>query len=108
MPEPLKGLMNFQGKIVPVLDLRLKLGLDLAQDRFEFCTIVVDSNGHKIGVIVDEIKGIVLIREKDLQSSPMFTSDSMKTCIFGASVQNENSIILLSIEKIVANFKSLN
>jgi purine-binding chemotaxis protein CheW len=69
-PEHLRGVINFRGKIIPVVDLRLKLGLPAAEG--QNCIIVVRARGLEIGITVDQVSEVANIADKDIEPVPAF------------------------------------
>ena len=58
-PEFVKGVINLRGKVIPVVDLRLKFGLDEAERTEETCIIVVDLGSVETGIIVDRVSEVL-------------------------------------------------
>ena len=70
VPTYIKGIINLRGKIVPVLDVRLKLGLDeLAYDD-KTCIVVVNVNEMQVGLIVDRVSEVVNVNQSNLFQIP--------------------------------------
>ncbi|MDX2470376.1 MAG: chemotaxis protein CheW [SAR324 cluster bacterium] len=69
-PDYIEGMMNLRGKIVPVMNLRTKLGVEKIEENAENCIVVVNLNGEQTGVIVDFLVGVSVIDQNDLEESP--------------------------------------
>jgi len=65
-----KGIINIRGTIVPVLDMRLKLGFEAAAYNERTCIVVVMLEAELIGVIVDMVQDVIRIAENELSDSP--------------------------------------
>lgn len=65
-----KGIINIRGTIVPVIDMRIKLGFKAAEYNERTCIIVIKLESELIGVIVDMVQDVIRISENDLQDSP--------------------------------------
>ncbi len=65
MPVYMKGVINLRGKVIPVVDLRLKFGLDEIEHTEQTCIIVVDV-GKEIGIIVDAVSEVLDITEENV------------------------------------------
>lgn len=65
-----KGIINIRGTIVPVIDMRLKLGFEAAEYNERTCIIVVKLDSELIGVIVDMVQDVIRISEDSLSDSP--------------------------------------
>lgn len=71
-PAYVKGVINLRGRIVPVVDLRLKLGLTVAEADSETKIIVVDHSNRQVGLIVDRVSGVGRYSEDEFEP---FTGD---------------------------------
>ena len=69
MPVYIKGVVNLRGKVIPVIDLRLKFGLEPAEYTEETCIIVVDI-GTLTGVIVDTVQEVLDIDGSQIDPPP--------------------------------------
>ena len=69
-PPYMEGMMNLRGKIVPVMNLRAKLGIEPSDDTPEKCIVVVNLDGEETGVIVDFLVGVSVIEQAHLEESP--------------------------------------
>ena len=57
-PDYMKGVINLRGKVIPVIDLRMKFSMQEEEHTQETCVIVVEVNGTSIGVIVDSVSEV--------------------------------------------------
>jgi purine-binding chemotaxis protein CheW len=75
-PEFVKGVINLRGKVIPVIDLRLKFGLQSTAYDERTCIIVVEVPGQlgitALGLVVDAVNDVAHIREEDVEDSPRF------------------------------------
>ena len=58
-PQYVKGVINLRGKVIPVIDLRLKFTMEEIPYTDETCIIVVDVNGGEMGIIVDHVSEVL-------------------------------------------------
>lgn len=104
-PDFIRGVINLRGKVIPVIDLRLKFGsLDLV-DTDRTCIIVVQleaaSESIIMGIIVDEVSEVVDIISEQIEEPPTF-GDSINTeFILGMGKIEQKVIMLLDIEKVL-------
>ena len=68
VPGYIKGIINLRGKVVPVTDARLKLGLSERDYDEETCIVIVDINGMNIGLIVDKVAEVATLDKIDKAS----------------------------------------
>lgn len=107
-PPYMKGVINLRGKMIPVIDLRIKLGLDEAQYNEKTCTIVINLNaGDKIvhlGVIVDTVLEVVNYTGHDVEPAPNYGSGLQTPFIMGMGRNSNGQVtILLDIDKALAD-----
>ncbi|MCL6447819.1 MAG: chemotaxis protein CheW [Armatimonadetes bacterium] len=103
MPAYLKGVINLRGRIVPVVDLRLKLGLQAKEMNCEAKIIVVDHNNRYVGLIVDKVSGVGYFNEDEFES----LSDDLENRDEAVSgiVRKENALWLLLKTGAVCNLE---
>lgn len=105
MPEYIKGVMNLRGKVIPIIDLRLKFGLPEATHTKRTCIVVVEvtsvSNSFQVGVIVDEVDEVVDLNEEQIEPSPEYGNSLHTDFIRAMGKVNEEVKILLDIDKIL-------
>ncbi len=105
-PSYIRGVINLRGKVIPVVDLRLKFGMDATMDTEETCIIVVDvsRDGHEIqmGILVDRVSEVMDIKAEEIEDTPAFGSASIDTDFILGMAKTEGSVkILLAIEKVL-------
>jgi len=71
-PEFVKGVINLRGKVIPVIDLRLKFTMEEVPYTDETCIIVVDVDGIEMGIIVDHVSEVLDIASGDIEDAPEF------------------------------------
>ncbi len=100
-PDYLKGVINLRGKVIPVIDLRLKFAMTEQKHTQETCTIVVEVNGSLIGIIVDTVSEVVDIGSEEVEDAPQFGQGIDTDFIIGLGKVNEKIVILLDIEQVM-------
>lgn len=100
--EYIKGLINLRGKIIPVIDVRLRF----KQQPFEYndrtCIIIIDVKGTIVGLIVETIADVVNIDEKDIEPPPSLSSNSGKNkYVYGLGKTGDSVKLLLDPEKLI-------
>ena len=75
-PEFLRGVINLRGKVIPVVDLRLKFGMEAIDYTERTCIIVVETEGQAgtvmIGIVVDSVSEVLNIKGEDIDDTPTF------------------------------------
>ncbi len=101
-PPFIKGVINLRGKVIPVVDLRLKFGMEETEYTKETCTIVVDVQGFLMGIVVDTVSEVIDIAKTDIEPPPAFGSTIKTDFILGMGKVKGEIKILLSIDKILS------
>jgi purine-binding chemotaxis protein CheW len=103
-PDYVRGVVNLPGRVIPVVDLRLKFGINAQEDTEKTCIIVVQISNQKmdltIGIIVDEVSEVLDIYEGQMEPPPSFGSNIDINFIFGMGKVGENVVSLLDIDKV--------
>ena len=104
-PDYVRGVINLRGKVIPVIDLRKKFGLDTVKDTEKTCIIVVQiSHGEgkvTMGIIIDEVKEVLDIRGENIEETPTFGSSINTEFILGMGKIGASVKILLDIDKVM-------
>jgi len=100
VPEYVKGVINLRGRIIPVIDLRLKFGFIETEYNKETCIIVVLIEEILVGIIVDTVSEVVDIPGDDIEQSPSFGAETPTEYLRGMGKVKERVIILLNVEKV--------
>jgi purine-binding chemotaxis protein CheW len=101
-PEFVKGVINLRGKVIPVLDLRLKFNMPEAERTEETCVIVVQVDEVEIGIIVDKVSEVLDITADAIDDAPQFGTDINTDFILGMGKSEDRVTILLDISKVLA------
>ena len=106
-PEYIKGVINLRGKVIPVVDLRLKFGMERVESTERTCIIVVEiaSCGNKIamGIVVDSVSEVVNIKIAEIEDTPNFGAKLDTAYILGMAKIGQGVKILLDIDKVMTD-----
>lgn len=104
----IQGMVNFRGKVIPLIDVRAKLGLPSRElDNFTV-SIVLEYQGKNIGLTVDQVSDIVNLSEKNIQLVDEELNHDLKgEHLNGMAKINDRLIMLLDLDKVLA-FDELN
>jgi len=97
----LKGVVNLRGKVIPVVDLRLKFGMPTIESTSETCIIVVHIRGIEVGVMVDKVSEVIDVRDGEIEPAPTFGTGFNTDFILGIGNTQEKVRILLDIERVL-------
>ncbi len=104
-PSYVKGVINLRGKVIPVVDLRLKFGMEEIGYTERTCIIVVEIRGQKssvlVGTVVDSVSEVLSIKGADIEETPAFGARLDTDYILGMAKMNGGVKILLDIDKVL-------
>jgi len=104
-PSYVGGVINLRGKVIPVIDLREKLGLPAVENTEKTCIIVVQigSKSGKIitGIIIDEVKEVLDIAASNIEETPDFGSSINTEFILGIGKIGQTVKILLDLDRVM-------
>ncbi len=108
MPDYVKGVINLRGKVIPVIDLRVKFQFPKAEFHDRTCMIIVSvklSSGEPalIGLIVDVVEEVMNIQTQDIEDAPNFGAKLETDYILGLAKTKGAVKTILDIERIVAS-----
>jgi len=111
MPGYVKGVINLRGKVIPVVDLRLKFGLAEVECTPRTCIIVVQVHHGGIpiqtGLIVDEVSEVLNLAAGEIENTPDFGKDIETPYLLGMAKVKGNVKMLLDIDQVLANSETL-
>ena len=105
-PECVKGVINLRGKVIPVVDLRLKFGLPQIEYSQRTCIIVVQVQAETsmmMGVVVDGVSEVLNLTSTDIQDTPDFGQGVATPYLLGMARVRGKVKILLDIDQILSN-----
>ena len=93
LPKHLSGVINLRGNIVSIMDVRIKLGINIKEKTPDTCIIVVEmQNNEEIiqtGIPIDSVKEVIHLSESQIESTPK------------VGMKNDKPLLILDIEKIL-------
>ena len=102
MPNYVKGVVNLRGKVIPIIDIRLRFGLEERPYDDRTCILVTEIDRVRIGFIVDSVEEVLEITAANIEPPPKFKSASGgEGYISGLGKAGGEVKILLDIEKII-------
>ena len=105
-PEFVKGVINLRGKVIPVVDLRLRFGMEAIDYTERTCIIVVEVEAQSgtvmIGIVVDSVSEVLNIKGDDIENTPTFGTKLNTDYIQGMAKMDGSVKILLDIDQILS------
>ncbi|MEI7637881.1 MAG: chemotaxis protein CheW [Syntrophus sp. (in: bacteria)] len=106
IPPYFKGVINLRGKVIPVVDLRLKFGMEEIEYTDRTCIIVVELNTNAVnilmGIVVDAVSEVLNVKVDDIEDSPSFGACMNTDYILGMAKAGNGVKILLDIDKVMS------
>jgi len=106
-PDYVRGVINLRGKVIPVVDLRLKFGMEALETTVKTCVIVVqvkrNDNTVTMGIIVDEVSEVLDVTSDQIEPSPEFGSTVNTDFILGMGKVGKRVITLLDVDKVLSS-----
>lgn len=106
-PDFVKGVLNLRGKVIPVLDLRIRFSIPPLDYTERTCIIVVEvevkSGMITMGIVVDSVSEVLPIKPEDIENTPSFGTKVDTTYLLGIAKTDDGVKILLDIDKILSN-----
>ncbi|MCB2184996.1 MAG: chemotaxis protein CheW [Deltaproteobacteria bacterium] len=104
-PEFVLGVINLRGKVIPVIDLRLKFGLPYKDPDERTCVIVAEVQHEgstvQMGIVVDRVNEVVDVKASDVEPTPSFGVSLDTTFILGMAKVGEKVKILLDVDRVL-------
>lgn len=101
LPECMKGIINLRGTIVPIMDVRLRFGLQEEAYTDHTCIVVVNQGNLTLGMIVDSVQEVTTFGEQQRMAPPSSGTGDATYYIKGVCNTNDNIRLLLDCEKLM-------
>jgi purine-binding chemotaxis protein CheW len=95
--------MNLRGKIIPVINLRVKFGMNAQDYTRDTCIIVIDSDIGQVGMIVDSVKEVAELTDVQIEPPPILGNDANMTFVTGMGKLDNRVIILVDVVKALSH-----
>lgn len=94
-PPFVKGITNLRGKVIPIVDMRLRLNKEPREYTDRTCIIVVEDRGMQVGFIVDSVAEVINLTEDEISPPPSFGGTSIDSRFIEGVGKGSNGITLL-------------
>ena len=105
-PGFVKGVINLRGKVIPVIDLRLRFAMGEKEYNDRTCIIVVEIQGQSgtviIGIVVDSVSEVLNIKADEIEDTPTFGTRLNTDYILGMAKMAKSVKILLDIDRVLS------
>ncbi|GAE88422.1 chemotaxis protein CheW [Acetivibrio straminisolvens] len=101
MQRHIKGVINLRGKVIPVIDVRLMLGLEEKEYNDRTCTVVLNIRGVSVGLIVDAVAEVLQISEENIVPPPEINGERKQKYINGIGKTESGIKLLVDCERLL-------
>jgi len=103
-PSIVKGVINLRGKVIPVIDLRLRFGMEEKAYQDQTCIIVVEIDGNDgkviVGIVVDTVSEVKYVKGNDIEDKPIGLQFDVDDIILGMAKINESVMNILDVDNL--------
>jgi purine-binding chemotaxis protein CheW len=104
MPDFMRGVINLRGNVVPVVDMRLKLGLTMTQKTVDTCVVIsevaLDGERTVLGALVDSVQEVIDLDESNVAPPPHMGSRIDAAVIRGMGKRDDQFIMILDLDRV--------
>ena len=101
MPSYIKGVINLRGKVIPVMDVRMRFSISEQAYNERTCIIVITVNEQLVGLIVDEVSEVLDIPKSSVEPPPKVSRGAGNKFVHGMGKVGDAVKILLNADKLL-------
>ena len=101
LPEYMKGIINLRSTIIPVMDARMRFGMEPIEYSERTCIIIIENEANKIGLIVDAVNEVLTIPPRQIMESTKEKNDLKESFVNGISQINNDIQLILDCDSLV-------
>lgn len=102
-PEFIKGVINLRGKIVPIVDLRIKFNLSKVEYNEFTVVIILNLSARVVGIVVDGVSDVTALNQDQIREVPSLVTNIDTKYILGLVTVDSNMLILVDIEQLMSS-----
>ncbi|WP_437877830.1 chemotaxis protein CheW [Sorangium sp. So ce513] len=106
MPACIVGAMNLRGRVVPVIDLAVKLGLPPTEVSRWTCVLIVeielDGEDTRLGLLIDAVGDVLTLSEDEIEPAPRFGAPVRTDELLGMAKMGDKLVMLLDIDRVLS------
>lgn len=100
-PAYIKGVTNLRGTVLPVIDLRIRFGLESQPDTRQTRVIIVTMGSIKVGLMVDGVSEVMRVSDESIEPLPPMVNSINADFLKGIARLEDHLIILLDVERVL-------
>jgi purine-binding chemotaxis protein CheW len=101
LPAYIDGVINLRGRVIPVIDLRRRLGLQAGGADKHTRIIVVDVNGQVLGFVVDAVSQVLRLSAESVEAAPQMNRSSADDYVLGVGKISDRLLLLLDLGRLM-------
>lgn len=102
-PEFVEGIINLRGKVVPILDLRKRFGIDPeGADKKKVRIVIVKMSGRVLGIVVDEVTEVIYMKADQVENTPDAVKGDGADYLKGVGKVGDRLIVLIDMDKVLS------
>ncbi len=102
-PHYVLGIINLRGNVVTVIDTRIRLGLPTAEVTDSTRVVIIETQRHVVGMLVDCVAEVVDVAASEVESAPNVGSDESANYIQGVASRDNELLILVDLNKLLTD-----
>ena len=106
-PDYMRGVINLRGNVVPVVDMRSKLGLNETENTVDTCIVVVEVSGEGenivMGALVDSVQEVIEIEHDQIEPAPKIGIHLNTDFVAGMGKKDDRFVIILNMDKVLSS-----
>ena len=101
-PDFVEGVINLRGKVIPIIDLRMRFGMDARGHDSQTRIIVIELNNMIVGFVVDSVSEVLRIPASTVEAPPAVVSGVESEYISGVGKLDDRLLILIDLDKLLS------
>ncbi|MCB0403956.1 MAG: purine-binding chemotaxis protein CheW [Bdellovibrionales bacterium] len=102
VPKFVLGVMNLRGKIIPVIDLRVRFEVTASAFTRDTCIVIVEGAQGEVGLVVDKVEEVLNFVEAQVKAPPAMGSDAFMKYVNGIARFNEELVMLIDVQHVMS------
>jgi purine-binding chemotaxis protein CheW len=102
-PDYVMGIINLRGNVVTVIDTRARFGLPPSEITDNSRIVIIESDEHVVGILVDSVAEVVYLRSSEIDSAPNVGTEESTKFIQGVSNRSDELLILVDLNKLLSD-----
>lgn len=103
MPDYIRGVLNLRGKIVPIMDLRMRFNFQAIEDTEETCIIVLQDGDYQMGVVVDKVSEVADIDSSQIEEVPSVGVTGKSDFLSGIGKVKDSVRMIVDVHEVLFN-----